>query len=248
MVIIMEYLFKADMVEIGEVIIRSLFSLLTLFFLTKLLGKKQVSQLSLFDYVIGISIGNFAAEISINTDVPYINGIVAVIVFGIFAYLISVGTMKSIILRRFFIGTPTVLIQNGNPMYKNMKKVKFDVNDLLEECRNNNYFDVSQIEYALLEANGKLSILPKSENTPLTRKDMNVKSEKASLVANIIIDGKFMNNNIKNMNKDISWIKSNLKVMGYKNISNILLATLDANEKINVYLKDNNIKPLTVIE
>ena len=244
----MEYLFKADMVEIGEVIIRSLFSLLTLFFLTKLLGKKQVSQLSLFDYVIGISIGNFAAEISINTDVPYINGIVAVIVFGLFAYLISVGTMKSIILRRFFIGTPTVLIQNGNLMYKNMKKVKFDVNDLLEECRNNNYFDVSQIEYALLEANGKLSILPKSDNTPLTRKDMNVKSEKAALVANIIIDGKFMNNNIKNMNKDISWIKSNLKVMGYKNISNILLATLDTNEKINVYLKDDNIKPLTVIE
>ena len=99
----MEYLFAFDLVEFGEVIIRSLLSLITLFLITKLLGKKQVSQLSLFDYVIGISIGNFAAEISINVDVPYVNGFIAVIIFGIVAVSISYLTMKSIKLRRFLL-------------------------------------------------------------------------------------------------------------------------------------------------
>lgn len=129
----MEYLLKFDAVEIGEVVIRSLFSLITLFLVTKMLGKKQVSQLSLFDYVIGISIGNFAAEISINVDTPYVNGIVAVLIFGIVAVSISYLTMKSMRLRRFFMGTPTLLIQNGKILEKNLKKVKFDINDMLEE-------------------------------------------------------------------------------------------------------------------
>lgn len=244
----MEYLFKIDMIEVGEVIIRSLFSLVTLFLVTKMLGKKQVSQLSLFDYVIGISIGNFAAEISINTDTPYINGVVAVIVFGIVALLISIGTMKSILLRRFFMGTPTLLIQNGKIIYKNLKRVKFDINDMLEECRNNNYFDISEIEYAIMEANGKLSILPKSENKPLTPKDMNLKVEKSGLCANVVIDGHYMLNNLENMHKTKEWLDKELKIKGYKNLDKILLATLDINEKLVVYEKNVNDDVLNVLE
>lgn len=243
----MEYLYKIDCVEVGEVIIRSLFSLITLFLVTKMLGKKQVSQLSLFDYVIGISIGNFAAEISINTDTPYINGIVAVIIFGLVAIFISICTMKSIKLRRFFIGTPTMIIQNGKIIYKNLKKVKFDINDLLEECRNNGYFDISEIEYALMEVNGKVSILPKSENSPVTPKDMKLKVDKAVMCANVIIDGKYMFNNLENMHKDKEWLDKELKVKGAK-IENILLATLDMNEKLIIYEKNNNEKILNILE
>lgn len=243
----MEYLYKIDGVEVWEVVIRSLFSLITLFLVTKMLGKKQVSQLSLFDYVIGISIGNFAAEISINTDTPYINGIVAVLIFGLVALLISIVTMKSIMLRRFFMGTPTMLIQNGKLVYKNLKKVKFDINDLLEECRNNGYFDISKIEYALMEANGKVSILPKAENTPVTPKDMKLKVDKASICANVIIDGKYMLNNLEGMQKDKEWLDKELKVKGAK-LENILLATLDMNEKLVIYEKNNNEKIINVLE
>lgn len=243
----MEYLYKVDCLEVGEVIIRSLFSLITLFLVTKMLGKKQVSQLSLFDYVIGISIGNFAAEISINTDTSYINGIVAVLIFGLVALLISIVTMKSIVLRRFFMGVPTLLIQNGKLIYKNLKKVKFDVNDLLEECRNSGYFDISQIEYALMEVNGKVSILPKSENSPVTPKDMKLKVDKAVMCANVIIDGKYMHDNLENMQKDKEWLDKELKVKGAK-IENILLATLDMNEKLIIYEKNNNEKVLNILE
>ena len=163
--------FKA--IEVLDVTVRSLLSLVTLFLVTKMLGKKQVSQLSLFDYVIGISIGNFAAEMSINLDTNYINGTVAVIIFGVVAYIVSILTMKSIYLRRFFMGVPTILIEHGKLLVNGMRKVKFDLNDLLEECRINGYFDISEIEYAIMETNGTVSILPKGDYKSVTMKRRN---------------------------------------------------------------------------
>ena len=128
--------------DILRVVLRSILSLVTLFLVTKMLGKKQVSQLSLFDYVIGISIGNFAAEMTINLSSPVLHGTVAVFMFGIVAYFISILTMKSIVLRRYFMGVPTVLIENGIILDIGLKKVKFDINDLLEQCREQGYFDI----------------------------------------------------------------------------------------------------------
>lgn len=234
--------------EIFIVILRSIISLTVLFAVTKLLGKKQVSQLSLFDYVIGISIGNFAAEITINMDTQFVNGIVAIIVFGLIAYLVSITTMKSIKLRRFFMGVPTPLIQNGKILEKNLKQVKFDINDLLEECRSNGYFDISEIEYALMESKGTLSILPKGEYKPINIKDMNIKPQKQGLVANIIIDSKVMKKNLENMEKDEEWLDQQLREKGYKDKEKILLATLDINEKLIVYEKNNQEKTYSVLE
>lgn len=143
-----------DIIEALLIIPRSLLSLFILFLVTKLIGKKQVSELSLFDYVIGISIGNFTAEMTMSLDVQFINGVMALLTFGLFAYLISLLTMKSIRIRRFFIGVPTVIIQNGKIIEKAMKHVMIDINDLLEQCRINGYYDLTQIEYAIMEANG----------------------------------------------------------------------------------------------
>ena len=240
--------FDIKWIEVFDTIVRALLSLTALFLITKLLGKKQVSQLSLFDYVIGISIGNFAAEMTINIESQYANGLTAVLVFGLVAYLVSILTMKSIKLRRFFMGTPTILIQNGKLIEKNLKKVKFDINDLLEECRVSGYFDISQIEYALMEANGMLSILPKGEYLPVTIKDMNLKPTKQELVANIIIDSRIMHNNLKNMKKDNTWLEKELRIKGYKTLDNILLATLDNNDKLIVYERNNQDKIHDVLE
>ena len=234
--------------ELLNVTIRALSSLVTLFLITKMLGKKQVSQLSLFDYVIGISIGNFAAEMTINLESNEINGILAVVLFGLFAYLVSYLTMKSIVMRRFFMGTPTVIIQNGKILEQNLKKVKFDINDMLEEIRSNGYFDLSQVEYALMEANGKLSILPKAENRPLTPKDMKLKVQNEGLCANVIIDSKIMHNNLKNINKDEKWLKQELKVKGYADLDKILLATVDLNNKITIYERNLNIESKDILE
>jgi uncharacterized membrane protein YcaP (DUF421 family) len=234
--------------ELFIVILRGLISLFTLFFITKLLGKKQVSQLSMFDYVIGISIGNFSAEITTNLESSLIYGIVAVIEFGLIAYSISILTMKSIKLRRFFMGVPTVLIDKGKIIEKAVKKVHFDVNDLLEECRSNGYFDLSEIEYALMESNGKLSIMPKSAYKPVTIKDLNLKQEVQGLCANVVIDGQLMKNNIENMHKTEEWILHELKIKGYKKLDIILLATLDINDKIIIYEKNEGANIYNVLE
>ena len=233
-----ERIFQTNWMELFDVTLRAILSLITLFLITKMLGKKQVSQLSLFDYVIGISIGNFAAEMTINLESDYLHGILAVVIFGIVAYLVSILTMKSIHLRRYFMGTPTLLIQDGKLLEQNMKKVKYDVNDLLEQCRTNGYFDLGEIKYALMEANGTLSILPFETERPLKVKDMKIKPKKEGLCANVIIDGKVMPNNLKNCNKDETWLKKELKIKGYTDLQQILLATVDVNEKLQVYEKN----------
>ncbi len=230
--------------EVWVVSCRALFCLATLFFITKIIGKKQVSELSLFDYVISISIGNFAAEISMNLDVQIMNGFIAVIIFGLIATLVSIFTMKSILLRRFLIGSPTLIIEDGKFIYKNLKRLKLDINDFLETARIAGYFDISEIKYALMEANGKVSFLLKDENNPVTVKDMNLKPSKKGLCANVIIDEKIIPKNLQKIGKDEQWLKKALKIKGYKSYDNILLATVDINDKLCVYEKNNinNIK------
>lgn len=235
-----------DLNEALSIIPRSLISLFFLFIVCKLIGKKQVSELSLFDYVIGISIGNFAAEMIMDFQGNFTNGVVAIIVFGLCSYIVSMITLKSIFLRRILIGTPTIIVQNGKIIKENLIKTKIDVNDLLEQIRTNGYFDLSEVEYVIMEANGKLSILPKSENKQVTLKDMNIKTDKASLCSNVVIDRKIMNNNLSNMKKDENWLLKELKVKGIT-LDEILLATLDNNEKLVIY-KDEKIKENNVLE
>lgn len=230
-------IFNIDWMELLDVFFRAIVSLVTLFFVTKLLGKKQVSQLSLFDYVIGISIGNFAAEMTINTDSPYLNGTVAVIFFGVIAYFISKLTMKSIKLRRFFTGVPTVIIEKGEIIEENLKKVNFDLNDFLQECRSGGYFNIDDIYYAIMEANGRISFLPKAGSSPVTNENMNLKIKQDGLCANVIIDSHIMERNLKNINKDKKWLEKKLKERNIK-LDNVFLATVDNYDKLFIYEKN----------
>ena len=118
----------------------------------------------------------------------------------------------------------------------------------MEECRGKGYFDLTQIEYAIMEANGKVSIMPKAEYNPITPKDMNLKVKKTGLCANIVIDGHYMENNIKNMNKTVAWVEKELKVKGYRDISKILLATIDIDDKITIYEKNKSVNVYNVLE
>jgi Predicted membrane protein len=239
------------MIDFGHffpVLFRSLVSLVTLFIVAKIIGKKQISELSLFDYVIGISIGNFAAEMTINLDSPEFDGILAVFIFGFIAYLVSYLSMKSVFIRRYFMGTPTMIIQEGKIIKKNMKKAKMDINDLLEEARIKGYFDLSELQYGIMEANGEMSFLPYPMNKPATVGDINGKVKVGSLQANIIIDGKIMKKNLKKMNKDLDWLNKELAIKGYKEQKKILLCTLDKEEKFIFYIDDENIDPLNVLE
>ncbi len=239
---------NTDINELVNVIGRCILSLITLFLVTKLLGKKQVSELSLFDYVIGISIGNFAAEMTINLDSQILNGTVAVLIFGFIAYFISYLTMKSIWLRRFFMGVPTILIQEGKLLEQSLKEVRFDINDLLEECRTKGYFDISQIQYAVMEVNGEVSILPYEKHRPVTLSDLNIRSDNKGLCANVIIDSKIMKNNLEEINMTENHLLKLLKKRGYKNLDKILLATIDKTSSLVIYERNKEEKILSVLE
>lgn len=235
-----------DFIEAFKIIPRSVASLIVLFLITKLMGKKQVSELSLFDYVIGISIGNYTAEMVMNFDYQYINGIIAILTFGIISYLVSILTMKSMSLRRFLIGVPTIIIDEGKISLEALKKAKLDINDFLEQCRGEGYFDVSEISSAILEVNGKISILPKRDYQIPTLKDLKIKANKEYLSVNVIIDGNLMENNLKNSNKNKAWLDKELEKQGYNGYENILLATI-TNDSLNIFDKDTK-TPKKVLE
>ena len=213
-----------------------------------MVGKKQISQLNLFDYIVGITIGSIAADISLDLEKDLLAGLVSLFLYGIIAYLISLLTMKSIKARRFFTGVPTVLVENSKIIESGLKKTKIDINELLAEARIAGYFDLDEIEYAIMEVNGNISFLPKDREKPITKKDVNLKSVDTGLTANVIIDGKYMKNNMKAIGKNKKWLDHELKILGYDNYDNILLATVDINYKILVYRKDVKPDKNTVLE
>ena len=231
-----------------EVVYRTFLSALTLFLLAKAMGRKQIGELNTFDYIIGITIGSIASEMTVNSDVSLINCIVAMTVFSLIGILISYGTTKSMFLRRFFTGCPIILIENGKIIEKGLNKARFDINDLLQECRINGYFDISEIAYAVIEANGRISFLLKSKYTPVTLSDMKIKASKKGLCVNLIIDGNIMMEHLKNINKDSAWLLTRLENMGYSDYSNILLASCDTKEQITVYLKSVPLTNSKVLE
>ena len=220
---------------------RTILVLVILFFITKMMGKKQISELNFFDYIVGITIGSIAADISLDIEKDMLAGIAALFIYGGISYIISLVSMKSILARRFFIGVPTVLVEKGKIIESGLKKAKIDVNDLLMEARENGYFNLDEIDYALMEVNGNISFLPKEKEKPATKKDMKIKCSNEGLTVNGIIDGMYMANNMTAINRDKEWLDHELKVNGYDNYDNILLATIDNNYKVTIYEK--NVKP-----
>ena len=234
--------------DLFNVSLRTVFILVVLFVLTKLMGKKQVSQLNNFDYIIGITIGSIAADISLDIEKNLLSGLISLGIYAFFSIIISYVTMHSIKLRRYIIGVPTILIENNKIIESGLKKSKIDVNSLLAESRGAGYFKLEDIEYAVMETNGKISFMPKDSVSPVLKKDISTRIEKSSLVANVIIDSKVLDKNLSDMNKDKKWLDSNLKVLGYDNYDNIMLATLDINDKLKVYRKDVKSKKSSVLE
>ena len=221
--------------QILYIIILSIASIVELFILCKLMGYRQLSQLSMFDYVNGITIGNIAAEMATSLDDSFVEPLIAMIVYAMAALLLSWWSSKSIRARRIISGKPTLLLNNGKLFEKNFRKAKIDLNEFLSQCRINGYFDISELESAILEENGHISFLTKSGNRPLTPGDMQLTPERDSLVANLIIDGHIMPHNLKASGKDEKWLTGQLKTYGISDVKDVLLATCDLNQKFTVY-------------
>ena len=222
--------------NIINIVLRTLLTLVLLFFLFKLMGKKQVSQMNMFDYITGITIGSIVADISLDIEKNLLAGIICFSIYCFTDIIISKLSLKSIKLRNFFDGKEVILIEDGKMNRDNMSKNNITINILETESRVNGYFNINEINNAILEPNGKISFELKDKYKPLTKKDMNIKTNNNGIIYNIIIDGEIIYANLKYLNKDIKWLKHELKLLGYR-LEDILLLTLDSSDKIDIYLK-----------
>ncbi len=222
--------------NIIHTIFATLGSIIVMFLISKLLGNKQISQLTLFDYINGITIGSIAAEMAVSQKMDELFvPVVAMVLYGITGFLLSVVTMKSLRCRHFLSGKPILLIEKGKLYPENLKTAKLDIDDLLSRARTSGYFDLSKISYAILETNGTISFMERAAESPLTPKDLNYDKPDERLCINLILDGVVMEENLKYAGKEIKWLTNQLHAQGYSSPDQIFLCTVDQNEKVTFF-------------
>lgn len=225
--------------EILKIILLSSSSLIILFVLTKLMGNKEISQLSMFDYIIGITIGSIAAEMATALESDFTQPLVAMIVYALITVIISFINSKSLKVRKVITGDALILYDNGRLYRNNFKKAKLDLSEFLMLCRTSGYFKLSDLETVLLEPNGKLSFLPVSNKRPVTPTDLNLDFPNEKLTVNVIMDGKLLRPNLLQTGNDEIWLQKQLNSQGFNDINEIFLATCDCNNNLNVFKKYN---------
>ncbi len=222
--------------EFVYVIVLSLVSITVLFILTKLIGYRQISEMSFFDYIVGITIGSIAAEMATNIDIEWWKGVSAMVIYAGVGMLLSFLSQKSIKARMFISGQPIILVENGKIIKKNLKKARIEINDLLASARGNGYFNIGDIDYAIMETTGKISFMPTALARQLNPKDFNFAPQREGLCINVIIDGRIMENDLKKAGMTKKELEIELKKKGEK-LENILLATADLKKQLTIYSK-----------
>lgn len=226
--------------QILKIIILSISSVTVLFILTKIIGCREMSQLSMFDYINSITIGSIAAEMATSLEDSFIEPLVAMISYSAIILLLAFISSKSVKLREIINGKSLILLNNGKLYKENFKKSKLDLNEFLLECRTMGYFNISEISTAILEPNGKISIIPNVDEKQVTIKDLNLNIEQEKLTSNVIIDGKIIKENLKATGNNITWLENKLKEQNFKNIKDIFLATCDKDNNLSIYVKYNS--------
>lgn len=223
--------------EFIKIALSSIFSVAALFTITKIIGARQVSQLSMFDYINGISIGSVAAELSVSQGKAFFFYLISLLIFGLSTLLFSVITDRSIRARRIIAGKPDILFENGKIYDENFKKAHLDLNEFLMQCRNQGFFTLENVSLVMLEENGNISILPKSDARPATPSDMKIEVEQELLPANVILDGEIMDDNLKNIGYNRDWLWKELSQKKIKNVSSVFLATCVRGGRLNIYIR-----------
>ena len=219
--------------DILYVIFLSVFSLVVLFLLTKLIGYRQMSEMSMFDYISGITIGSIAAEMATALDSSFLEPLTAMIVYGLLTAFLAFITGKNMKIRRF------ILFNDGHLYEGNFKKGHIDLSEFLVQCRLNGFFDLKELQTAILEENGRISFLAKSEHRPASPSDLNLSPDKEWLLPTYIMDGKILYENLLHSGKDEEWLRKQLSAHGCKRLSDIFLATGNQQNTLNVYFKNN---------
>ena len=224
--------------DIFKVALTAILSVAALFIITKIMGHKQVSQLDFFDYVSGITIGSIGAELATELESPE-KPLVALCVYGLVSVILSLITRKIARSRKLINGTPIIIYSMGKIYRQNLKRAKLDLSELMLLCREQGYFDLDEIQSAVFEHNGRISILPRSAYRPTTPSDLKIPVKSAHIGVEVIMDGRIIGDNLKRMGRDKRWLEKRIRADGFNDAKDILLGIYHPEEnKLTLYQND----------
>lgn len=233
--------------ELGQVISHSLAVFVLLIILTRFIGKKFLAQMTFFDFVTGITIGTIGGAF-VTTEVKGNYVLLSPVILTILVVMTGYLTLKSNPARKLIEGEPLVMIQNGKVFEENMRKIRYNLDDMMMQLREKGIFDLSEVEMAILEPHGKLSVLKKSQYLPLTPKDLNISTKYKGVSSEIIRDGSIVEQNLKQNNLAHEWLYNELSSRNIKNIREVFLATLSTDGNLYVDLRNDNPSYIQEIE
>lgn len=220
--------------DLLQVAVTAVGAFAALFLLSKLMGHRQISELSVFDYVNGITIGSIAAEMATELEKP-LRPLVAMVVWALLVWLLEALTSKCPRLRKYISGSPSIVFDNGKLYRRNMKKARLDLSEFLIQCRQQGFFDLGAIQTAVYEPDGRLTILPVAARRPATPEDMGIAPEKEQIFTELVMDGRVLGENLHRMGVDETWLLKQLRQQGYHSMREVFLAVADANKQVAVY-------------
>lgn len=196
----------------------------------RLMGKRQIGEMQPFELVITIMISELASLPMQDTRIPLLHGIIPIVTLLVLQVILSILQLKIEKARVILSGKPSILIKDGKIDIKELKNQRITINDLIEDLRLLGTYNLDEIEYAILETSGQLSVIPKTELTPVTKKDMNIKCNQDKLPITLILDGKINEHNLEMINKDKNWLNKKLKESKITSISEVFVAILDSKD------------------
>ena len=219
------------------VIIRTIILYATTVLLLRVMGKRQIGQLQPYELVVIIMISELAAIPMQNTGIPLLSGLIPIFILVAAQVTLSYISLKSERARGVICGTPSIVIENSRIVEDELRRLRLNLNDLLEQLRLKNVPDISDVEYAILETSGQLSVILKSEKRPVEPQDLKISPEYEGLPITLIIDGQVIKENLKKVDLDMIWLQKELSKYGIKNVKDVFFASLDDHKKKNYQLK-----------
>ncbi|ERI92604.1 hypothetical protein HMPREF1982_02213 [Clostridiales bacterium oral taxon 876 str. F0540] len=220
------------------VLLRTVILYFIVVFTMRMMGKRQIGELQPFELVIAIMVSELASLPMQDTRIPLLHGIIPIITLLVLQVIISLAELKSETARTIFSGKPSIIVKNGKIDIKQLKYDRLNINDLMEELRLQGYYNIEDIEYAILETSGQISVIPKTELEPATRQDLNIKSTQDKLPITLILDGKINKYNLNLIEKNNSWLQNQLKKNNVSSPDKVFIALIDSKGKFFYQLKE----------
>ncbi|GAX91465.1 DUF421 domain-containing protein [Effusibacillus lacus] len=214
------------MAHIGKLALTTVFVYVFVLVSLRLMGKREIGKLSVFDLVVSIMIAEVAA-VSLDLEEPIWKGLIIVSILVSLQVLVAWISLKSRRFRELIEGRPTVLIRDGRIDDAEMRRTRYSLSDLLTQLREKDIAHVGDVEYAILETTGKLSVFPKEEALPVTKGDLQIETYPFKPPIALIVDGKPVTKNLEKINKDIGWLHEEIGHYGYKQIKEIFFCSMD---------------------